>query len=289
MACTFSDVSNVFIWKKILEIMPVNAPVEYFKAEDRFRSAKSKEEKIAALEEMIRLLPKHHGSENAHAQLKSKLAKLKKETKKKGRAKAGIAKEGEAQVCLVGYTKSGKSWLLSKLTHAKPQISETPFTTTRPEVGMLDYEGVKIQIVEIPSTFEPEYLSIARSCDLVVLVSKGEDIKQLEELVDKYFLHTKIIFINPRLERIEQVREKIWKALDLMLVYTKKRETGKIFPMGLKKNSTVHDFAARIHKDFLKNFRFARILRKQNGKTREIKAGLHYKLHDMDIVELYTH
>ena len=160
--------------------MPVNAPVEYFKAEDRFRSAKSREEKIAALEEMIRLLPRHHGSENAHAQLRSKLAKLKKETKKKGGTKTSIAKEGEAQVCLIGYTKSGKSWLLSKLTHAKPKISETPFTTTKPEVGMMDYEGVKIQIVEIPSTFEPEHLSIARSCDLVVLVSKGEDIKKLE-------------------------------------------------------------------------------------------------------------
>lgn len=268
--------------------MPVNAPIEYFRAEDRFRSAKGKEGKIAALEEMIRLLPKHHGSENAHAQLKSKLAKLRKETKKKGGTKTSIAKEGEAQVCLIGYTKSGKSWLLSKLTHARPKISETPFTTTRPEIGMMDYEGVKIQIVEIPSTFEPEHLSIARSCDLVVLVSKGEDIKKLEELMDKNFLRTKYIFINPRLERIEQVREKIWESLELMLVYTKKRETGKIFPMALKKNSTVRDFAARIHKDFLKNFRFARILRKQNDKTREIKAGLNYKLHERDIVELFT-
>ena len=54
--------------------MPVNAPAEYFIAEQRFRDAKGKEEKILAMEEMIRLLPKHHGSEQALAQLKSKLA-----------------------------------------------------------------------------------------------------------------------------------------------------------------------------------------------------------------------
>ena len=60
--------------------MPVNAPAEYFVAEEKFRKAKVKDEKIIALEEMIRLLPKHHGSENAHADLKSKLAKLRKET-----------------------------------------------------------------------------------------------------------------------------------------------------------------------------------------------------------------
>lgn len=263
--------------------MPVNAPAEYFKAEQRFRDAKSREEKIAALEEMIRLLPRHHGSENAHAQLRAKLAKLKKETKKKTASK-GITKEGEAQICLIGYTKSGKSWLLSKLTRARPAISETPFTTKAPEVGMMDYEGVKIQIVEIPSAMEPEHASIARSCDLVVLVSKGEDIKQLEELLEKHFVRVKSIIVNPRLDPIEEIREKIWSALDMILVYTKKKE----LPMALKKNSTVADFAARIHKDFVKNFRFARIKRRHNDRTREIKAGLDYKLEDRDVVEIHT-
>jgi hypothetical protein len=59
--------------------MPVNAPAEYFKAEEKFHSSKTREEKIAALEEMIRLLPRHHGSENMIAQLKSRLSKMKKE------------------------------------------------------------------------------------------------------------------------------------------------------------------------------------------------------------------
>lgn len=267
--------------------MPVNAPAEYFKAEEKFHSAKSKDEKIAALEEMIRLLPRHHGSENMHAQLRSRLAKLRKEGAKKGPKKAAVAKEGEAQVCLVGYTKSGKSWLLSKLTSAKPKISETPYTTTKPEIGMMDYDGVKIQIVEIPSTFQPQYVSIARSCDLVLLVSKGEDMNQLEGFLKDNFIHTKYLVVNPRLEQIEPVREKIWGALNFMLVYTKKRD-GSLSPMALKKGSAVRDFAQRIHKDFVKNFRFARVTRKRDGRKTEIQAGLNYPLHDRDAVEIFV-
>lgn len=264
--------------------MPVNAPAEYFRAEDRFHAAKSRDEKIAALEEMIRLLPRHHGSENAHAQLRAKLAKLKKEPAKKGARRAAVVKEGEAQVCLVGYTKSGKSWLLSKLTSAKPKISETPYTTTAPEIGMMDYEGVKVQIVEIPSTFEPEHMSIARSCDLVVLISKGEDINQLEGFLKDNFIRTSHILVNPRLEEIGDIREKIWKALGLIIVYTKKERS----PMALKKNAAVRDFAQRIHKDFVKNFRFARVWRKNRGGTREIQAGLDYRLENKDVVELHA-
>ncbi|HLC77379.1 MAG TPA: GTP-binding protein, partial [archaeon] len=64
--------------------MPVNAPREYYVAEEHFHKAKSKEEKIAALEEMLRLMPRHHGSENALAQLKARLAKMKKGSDKKG-------------------------------------------------------------------------------------------------------------------------------------------------------------------------------------------------------------
>src|SRR3989344_126865 len=93
--------------------MPVNAPPEYYRAEGKFKSAKSTDEKIVALEEMIRTMPKHHGSEAALAQLKSRLAKLKKEKISKGKKGGGrslaIVKEGDAQVCLIGLTNSGKS------------------------------------------------------------------------------------------------------------------------------------------------------------------------------------
>ena len=263
--------------------MPVNAPPEYAKAEQRFRSAKTKDEKIVALEEMIRLLPRHHGSETAHAQLKSRLAKLKKEAvSKKGAKTAGITKEGEAQVCIIGFTKSGKSTLLAELTAAKPAISSHPYTTTKPEIGMMDYKGIKIQIVEIPSTFDPRYMSMARTADLIVLTSPQGEEKNIEDVMENHYVRTRHIVADPLSDDTGTVKEKIWSALGLIVVYTK---TGrKVSPMALQKKSTVKDFAERIHKDFVKDFRFARIYRKE----RIIRAGLNYPLEDNDVVEIHT-
>ncbi len=265
--------------------MPVNAPSEYFAAEAKFHSAKTKEEKIAALEEMIRLLPRHHGSENAIAQLKSRLAKLKKESaaKKGGGHAVAITKEGEAQVCIIGFTNSGKSFLLRKLTSARPEIASHPYTTTKPEIGMMNYRGVKVQLIEIPSTMEPKYVSIARTADLIVLLARHEnEEKDLKKFLSENFIRTKCIFANPFVEPHDMIKEKIWHNLGLIVVYTKKDKTKT--PMALPIGSNVREFALRIHKDFVKNFRFARIFR--NGRI--IQAGLGYKLQDDDTAEIHT-
>lgn len=268
--------------------MPVNAPPEYYKAEERFRNAKNKEEKIACLEEMIRLLPKHHGSEQALAQLKSRLAKLRKEGEKKGAKKAGIRKEGYAQVCLMGFTNAGKSWLLSKLTGAKPEISGHPYTTTRPEIGTMDYKGIKIQLVEIPATFGPSHMSIARTADAIVLVVRDDNERVgLEEKLRESFIRTQLVVANALRERPEIIKEKIWSVLDLILVYTKTKGRAPQ-PMALRRRSTVKEFAEHVHKDFVRNFRFARVERAQDGKKRIIQAGLNYVLEDGDIVEIHT-
>jgi ribosome-interacting GTPase 1 len=273
--------------------MPVNAPAEYFKAEQKFQSAKTIEEKIIALEEMIRLLPKHHGSEQMHAQLKSKLAKLKKEQgKTKGGAKkTGVKKEGEAQVCVIGTPNSGKSTLLRNLTDAKPAVSTYPYTTIEPAVGMMDYRGVQIQLVEIPSTLEPRFLSIVRSAELVlVLVREKTDKKGLADFLEDNFIRTKRIYIDYD-EDVHSVKEKIWRSLEMMIVYTK--DKGKISPMALPLGAKVKDFAQRVHKDFIKHFNFARLERKDakgvnRGHVRQMQVGLTYELKDGDIVEIHT-
>jgi len=264
--------------------MPINATPEYFKAESKFLSAKSKEEKIAAMEEMIRLCPKHKGAENTLAQLRGKLAKLKKEamTVKKTGKKIGVAKEGEAQVCLLGLTNSGKSWLISELTSAKPLISSHPYTTVKPEIGMMDYRGVKVQLVEIPSTFNPEFMSTVRSTDAIAIIVQNDDERvKVEQILRDNFVRKRYIIVNSKTEGINEIKEKIWTMLDLMVVYTKGERS--ISPMALPIGSNIKDFASRIHKDFIRNFRFARIER----KGRLIQAGLDYRLQDGDIVKLY--
>lgn len=263
--------------------MPINATPEYFKAEEKFRSAKTKEEKILALEEMIRTAPKHKGGEHLLADLRGKLAKLKKEAeKKKGAKKEGISKEGDAQVCLLGFTNSGKSTLLKKLTNAEPVISQHKFTTIKPEVGMMDYKGIKIQLVEIPPTFKPGHMSIARTCELICFVIKDEkERRELEKIKEENYIRVKHIFLNPWKEDAGKIKQKIWDSLGLIIAYTK--DSKGISPMALPKDATVKDFATRIHKDFVKNFRFAQLLR--NG--RKMQVGINYPLKHGDILEIH--
>ena len=266
--------------------MPINATVEYFKAEAKFHKAKSNEEKIAALEEMIREIPKHKGAEHTLAQLRAKLAKLKKEGKaasaKRGGRKIGIPKEGEAQVCILGLTNSGKSSLLNALTNVKAEVGHHSYTTTKPEIGMMDYKGVKIQLVEIPSTFLPEYMGTCRTADAVLILYKNELEKvKVDEIVKGNFIHSKCIYADSFAESPENIKEKIWAALGLMVVYTKDKK--HVSPMALRKGANVRDFALRVHKDFVKDFRFAILLR---GKMKK-QIGLNYILEDGDVVEVY--
>ena len=59
--------------------MPANLPPTYHEAEDRYRAASTPEEKIAALEEMLRIMPKHKGTDKLQADVKSRIAKLKRQ------------------------------------------------------------------------------------------------------------------------------------------------------------------------------------------------------------------
>src|SRR3990167_5696531 len=62
--------------------MPINAGPEYFKAEAKYNAAKTIPEKIAGLEEMLRVGPNHKSTENLRAEIKTKIAKLRAQLEK---------------------------------------------------------------------------------------------------------------------------------------------------------------------------------------------------------------
>ena len=66
--------------------MPANLTPQYRKAEEAYRHAKTTEEKIAALEEMLTLIPKHKGTDHMQADLKKRLARLRAAPQQKGAA-----------------------------------------------------------------------------------------------------------------------------------------------------------------------------------------------------------
>lgn len=270
--------------------MPVNAGPEYFEAERKFLSARSREEKIRYLEEMIRTLPKHKGTENALALLKKRLAKLKSEPAAKvlPRSSFILKKEGSARVCILGPTQIGKSTLLRSLTNARVKIGDHPFTTKKPEVGMTFYGDVQIQLVEIPSTFDGEFMGIAHASDLIlVLCRSSEEEIEMQKIIDANNLWKKKVLFIRDWSNNSSLKEKIWNRLDLIRVYTKSPGKPKeVPPVTLSPGSVVEDLAKEIHKDFLKNFKFARVF--NDTKFSGQKVGLKYRLKDLDVVEIHT-
>jgi len=158
--------------------MPANLTPQYLEAERRFKQAKTTEEKLSALEEMLSTIPKHKGTEKLQADIKRRISKLRGDDKKSKGAKREdhyfIKKEGAGQVVIIGPPNAGKSQLLASLTHAKPEVAPYPFTTLNPLTGMMPYENIQIQLIDTPPvTFdflESGILGTMRNSDLVWLI-----------------------------------------------------------------------------------------------------------------------
>lgn len=86
---------------------------------------------------------------------------------------------------------------------------------------------------------------------------------------------------------IERLKEMIWDELKLIRVYMKKagKKPDMEEPIILKRNSTIRGVCLNIHRDFEKNFKFARVW--GSSKFPGQKIGLGYVLKDKDVVELH--
>ena len=140
--------------------MPANLTPQYMDAEKRFKEAQTVKEKIEALEEMMATIPKHKGTEKLQADLKKKMSGLRKESEqaKKGERRESylVEHEGARQLALVGAPNAGKSQLIRALTHATPEVADYPYTTRMPVPGMMIFENVRLQLVDLPP-ISPEY------------------------------------------------------------------------------------------------------------------------------------
>ncbi|HPQ39155.1 MAG TPA: 50S ribosome-binding GTPase [bacterium] len=178
--------------------MPANLTPQYKAAEAKFKAARTIEEKIDALEEMYRTIPKHKGTEKMRADIKQRLSKARQQKEQAARSgKKGISfhipKDGAAQVTLVGPPNSGKSALLNAFTNADADVADYPYTTQRPQPGMMPWENLSIQLVDLPSISdefcEPWVPSLIRVSDLVLLIVGADNPGGLDiilEILEEY-------------------------------------------------------------------------------------------------------
>ncbi len=177
---------------------------------------------IARLEKEIRDTPYHKATEHHHGILKAKLAKLQTELSGGGSSSGGggggvgyaIRHSGDASVVLLGFPSVGKSTLLNALTNAESKVGNYDFTTLGVVPGMMEYKGVRIQILDLPGIVEgaaenkgfgKKVLSVVRASDLVILMA---DVKRtfFFEKIEKE-LYDNGVRINQKPPKINIVRE----------------------------------------------------------------------------------
>lgn len=314
--------------------MPTNLPPEYHEAEKKFKSAVTPAEKADALEELISTIPKHKGTDKLRADYRKRLSKFKtaaqsKKNTGKHESPFKIEKEGDGRAVIIGCANTGKSSLVSELTHAEPDISASPFSTWSPTPGMLVYKEVHVQLIDTPAIerdyIEPEFVDLIKHADIIVVLLDLQEypLKQYEstiELMSKIKLedYSSVIWVVNKCDLSEHITEfevlqellegescgcipisvkskfninmlldTILGKLDIIRVYSKEphSEPDHSNPYILKNGSSIEEFAATVHKDFVENFKSARIWGKNVYAGQMV--GKEHILFDGDIVELH--
>src|SRR5262245_48236805 len=173
--------------------MPANLSPEYKAAEAHFRKAREPKERLGWLREMLRVIPKHKGTDHLQGDIKRKIKDLADELEgpRKGAARSGPAvvtrPEGAAQLALIGPPNSGKSSLHARLTGSHAHIALYPFTTLHPEPGMMPHEDIHFQLLDLPaiSAEHPvpwiaDAVQTADACLLVLDLSDPECVEQIQ-------------------------------------------------------------------------------------------------------------
>ena len=173
-------------------VMPANLTPEYRAAEAAFRKARDPSQRLESLRAMMRVIPKHKGTDHLQGDIKRRIKELSEELErpKKGGARSGpplvIRPEGAAQIALIGPPNAGKSSLHSRLTGSGAQIAAYPFTTQHPEPGMMSYEDIHFQLVDLPAVCSERPVSwlasALQTADASLLVMALDDPACLEQV-----------------------------------------------------------------------------------------------------------
>jgi hypothetical protein len=191
--------------------MPANLTPEYRTAEAAFRAARDPRERLERLREMLRVIPKHKGTDHLQGDIKRRIKELSQELERpqRGGARGGpplvIRPEGAAQLALIGPPNAGKSSLHRRLTGSGAQAAPYPFTTLYPEPGMMPHEDIHFQLVDLPAV-SPEHpvpwlASALETADASLLVVDLGDPACMEQVESVHaVLHERRVTLTERWE-----------------------------------------------------------------------------------------
>lgn len=157
-------------------------------------------EKIKAIEEEMARTQKNKATEYHLGLLKAKLARYRAQLLEPvGKSSGGgtgfeVQKSGDARVALIGFPSVGKSTLLGKCTHTASEAAAYEFTTLTAIPGVLEYEGARIQLLDLPGIVEGasqgrgrgrQVVATAKTADLILIMldaTKSDEQRHLLEI-----------------------------------------------------------------------------------------------------------
>jgi hypothetical protein len=258
--------------------MPANLPPQYFEAERNYRLAKTIPEKVVALEEMLAIMPKHKGTDHLRAKLRAKIAQLTEASEKKlatKRTSMVIEKEGAAQVMVIGLPNAGKSQLVSSITNASPTVAEYPFTTHSATPGMMEFENIKIQLIDtpplVPQAIDFWLPPMLRQADVLLIMVDlaNAPLEQMETIINQL---EKMRIVIGDAEAREELEFSLWHKKALII-------GNKIDRDNASQNYTV------LKNKYGEQFPVIAVSAKEGTGLEELKVKIYEVL---DIIRVYT-
>jgi ribosome-interacting GTPase 1 len=270
--------------------MPANLPPEYYAAEADYKKASSPQEKITALEILISTVPKHKGTDKLRADMRRRLSKLRDESAKKKKSGRGdvytVEKQGAAQAAFIGYANSGKSSVLEAVTNAHPVIADFPMSTMMPLSGMMTYEDIQFQLIDLPpignESTDGWVSGILRNSNmLIIIVDLSEDPEIQTELLLDQLNNWKI----PVIKKGEEADENEFLSPKPLIIVANKndgQETDKVVDVLKQKYEAEYPIIGlssvkktgleELKRSVFENSRTIRVYSKESGKPPDMKT-----------------
>lgn len=261
--------------------MPANLPPDYFEEEKKLRQAKTIDEKISIIENMLAIIPHHKGTDKLIGALRARVSKLKEEREKRPQAQKksdtlyNIKKDGAGQVLFVGFPNSGKSSIISMLSGEPLEVAEYPYTTRILHQRMMRYEDIQIQLVDTPAIGDEStsmwFGNMIRKADVVAITLALSDALDIEyELVMEE--------IKPHLPYMQNTAQQLLVVVNKLDLteYSKYLDEfektpckdKKIIPVSAKNDVNLH----RLKEIIFNSLEIIRVYSKMPGKKPDLDA-----------------
>jgi ribosome-interacting GTPase 1 len=283
--------------------------------------------------EIKRLLKEIHWDVGDYKRLKDKLRRELEEIEKIEHARKASrsrtkTKKSTPQFCVIGAANSGKSTLINNLAGTEIPVESYPFTTTEPQYGAVDYDGINFQLVEIPAIYDgcwsgdKSTLGMIYSTDCLMILGRSledfelvlseianQNIELIGERLDDGFIQTvprKIpaflvfdenteILPSSHLRKIslddfEEIKRNMIKLAKPVRIYTMNsfNEIEEQPVVFYKDPITVKEVIQKVYRGKEEYFKDAVIL--EGGPNgRRKRVGITYELSDKDVIHLTFH